>query len=120
MTGQQQQDLMTEQVPMINSTPRRDWDLREPIEHATDDKMDYKLICLNDSNYAGWKYQIKQVLQSKNLWDYVIDPTRFNEPRARQATILLTSSLSYDNLLKVINCEHAHEVWDALLTRKHT
>jgi hypothetical protein len=71
-------------------------------------------MTLNENNYAGWKYQIRLALQAKNLWHFVLDSSLRNDPRAKFASTLITSTLSYDNLLKVINHEFPYDIWTAL------
>lgn len=94
----------------FNMVPSRN----EVAERGSEDKNDYRLLVLNENNYPGWKFQIKLALESKGLWKYVEDPLQSGDPRAKQAATILTSTLSYDNLMKVINCQTAHEMWLAL------
>lgn len=58
-----------------------------------EDKQEYRVITLNEENYAGWKFQMKQVLKSKNLWRFIEQPSE--DPRAEQAmTMIITSKTS--------------------------
>lgn len=81
---------------------------------SSEDKHDYRIITLTEENYPGWKLQVKLLLESKNLWQYVSEREQAQNIRGKQAANLTLSSISYDNMLKVINCQTAFEMWRAL------
>lgn len=80
--------------------------------HNTDDKTDFRCIMLNENNYVTWKWQMKIVLVSKDLWNCISgsgSPNKIN-----QATAILASSLSILNQQRVVNCTTAQEIWNTL------
>lgn len=81
---------------------------------AYEDRNDYRLMILQEDNYTAWKWQMTMVLQSKNLWKYVNDPTVPLDSKANQAAIFLGTTLSENNMLRVINCTTARQIWITL------
>lgn len=76
-------------------------------------KLDLKLYKLEKHNYTIWKIHTTNVLQVKDLYEAV----QYETPdtiKERQARALLTSALSEDNQMKVINCVSAHKIWKRL------
>lgn len=108
--GHGQQQPTGQVLPMMpNFAAGRPQGLMGP---TGEDKQEYRVITLNEENYAGWKFQMKQVLKSKNLWRFIEQPSE--DPRAEQAMTMIITSISYENLLKVINCKDAYGTWKAL------
>lgn len=77
-------------------------------------RVDYKLHILESSNYVIWKQHTMNILEAKCLLDMVVDETAADARRERQARALLTSALSSDNQMKVINCKSAYKIWKRL------
>lgn len=78
---------------------------------------DFRLIKLDKENYVIWKWQFKNVLEAKNLSNVFNRPGQepvATEIEKKQALALLRSSLSDDNMLKIINCRTFSEAWKAL------
>lgn len=86
------------------------------VPQEPEEKIEYKLVILTEDNYTAWKWITTMVLKSKGLWTLVSQPNQQNQPREKQAAILLGTALNYDNMLKVINCQTAHEIWTTLET----
>ena len=78
-----------------------------------DARIDYKLYPLNGENYTIWKAHTKNVLEAKYLLD-LVEGAQGDPVRERQARALLTSALSQDNQMKVINCSTANAIWKRL------
>ena len=78
-----------------------------------EDKLDYRLTTLVEDNYVTWKWQMVMVLKAKGLYDRVVG-TSNDETKKHQAATLLASSLSQQNMQRVINCATAKEIWLAL------
>jgi len=81
--------------------------------NSGEDKLDYRLTTLVEDNYVTWKWQMVMVLKAKGLYDCVVG-TSNDETKKHQAATLLASSLSQQNMQRVINCATAKEIWLAL------
>lgn len=73
---------------------------------------EFKVIKLEQENYAVWKWQFVNVLRAKKL-DAVLT-AEFKPEEASQALALLGSSLSTENILKIINCETFGKAWETI------
>ena len=76
-------------------------------------KFDYKLHTLEKNNYIIWKPHMKNILEVKGLLS-TIQQEDSDPQKERQARALLTSALSTDNQMKVINCVSAFKIWSRL------
>lgn len=75
---------------------------------------DLNIMRLNETNYTGWKFQMRMILEAKKLWVYTQEEDLSQDINAKRTASLILSYLSYDNIMKVINCETAYEIWQAL------
>lgn len=76
-------------------------------------KLEYRLHILDKKNYTVWKKHMTNVLEAKNLLISVqVEDT--DKARDSQTRALLTSALSIDDQMKVINCHTAYKVWKRL------
>lgn len=80
---------------------------------GADAKIEYRLHILEKKNYTVWKAHMKNIMEAKGLWDAVQSET-VATTKETQARALLTSALSDDNQMKVINCDTAHKIWKRL------
>lgn len=74
--------------------------------------LEYRTQILERGNYVIWKRHITNVLEAKGLEEVLARETL--GPKEQKARALLTSSLSADNQMKVINCTTAHKIWKRL------
>lgn len=80
---------------------------------SSTDKQDYRINLLNDNNYITWKWQIEMLLKIRGLYEVVT--AQIQDPaKNRQAAMLLASTLSEQNMQRVINCTTGSEIWNAL------
>lgn len=80
-------------------------------------KLEFKLLKLEKSNYVVWKWQFKNVLKARNLSD-VLDTTKIVRDATKdcEAMALLGSALNDENILKIINCDTFVDAWKAIET----
>lgn len=76
-------------------------------------KIEYRLHILEKKNYTVWKAHMKNILEAKGLLAEVVNELG-NSTKESQARALLTSALSDDNQMKVINCGTAFKIWKRL------
>lgn len=75
-------------------------------------EIEFRTQILDRSNYVIWKRHMKNVLEAKGLLETT--ETEVVGSKEHKARALLTSSLSADNQMKVINCETAYKIWKRL------
>lgn len=80
------------------------------------DKKEVQLIKLEKDNYVSWKWQFKNVLRAKKLDVVLLDSQTRDMEKDHQALALLGSSLSEENILKIVNCESFKEAWRTVQT----
>lgn len=80
----------------------------------TVDKNDYRVIVLGEDNYTTWKWHMNMVLKTKGLYDAVIKNDYKDQTKIDQATALIASTLSQQNMQRVINCDNAYDIWMSL------
>ena len=73
---------------------------------------DLKVLKLEETNYVIWKWQFKNVLDAKGLGLALTDEA--TELVSKQALALLGSTLSEDNMLKIISCTSFGDAWRTL------
>jgi len=76
------------------------------------DKVDIQR--LKGSNWATWKWQLQNVLDSKGLTDVLTGTEPYGSPREVAARQIISSSLDQTLVSKVIHCNTAQEVWTCL------
>ena len=76
-------------------------------------RLEYKLHILEKHNYIIWKQHTTNILEAKGLLG-IVSGTVVDAAKERQARALLTSALSDDNQMKVINCLTASTIWSRL------
>lgn len=101
--GQQsQQQLMLQQNS--NRYPR-------PSSHIS-------VVKLTSKNYQNWKFQIKRVIESRDLQDVVYSPGNREDPEYRYKDVtaqeILAGTLDNEVIPKVQSCNTAYEIWDRL------
>lgn len=84
------------------------------LEGSKGERIEYKLHTLESNNYIIWKMHTQNILEAKGLLDIVKDKKVTDLVKEKQARALLTSVLSNDNQMKVINCASAHKIWTKL------
>jgi hypothetical protein len=75
--------------------------------------IEYRLHILEKNNYTVWKVHMRNILEAKGLIA-AMDADRGSPAKESQARALLTSALSENNQLKVINCQTAYRIWKRL------
>jgi hypothetical protein len=77
-------------------------------------KFEYRLHTLEKHNYTIWKAHTRNVLEAKGLLAETLSEQVVDSTKEMQARALLTSALSEDNQMKVINCQSAYRIWKRL------
>lgn len=85
----------------------------ELVSARSEVKIEYRLHVLENNNYTIWKQHTKNVLEAKGLLE-VVTGTVQDARLESHARALLTSALSAENQMKVINCEKAKRIWTRL------
>jgi len=80
---------------------------------SSESRIDFKLHILEKNNYTIWKAHTRNVLEAKGLMA-AIESELLNSSRERQCRAILTSALSNDNQMKVINCNSSFKIWKRL------
>ena len=78
------------------------------------DKIEYKIESLKEDNYVTWKWLMTSVLKSKQMWNCVVSPDIKDAVKEQKAMALISSAMSTDNMLRVINCTSAYQIWTTL------
>lgn len=81
--------------------------------NEADNKFDYRVTLLDENNYITWKWQIQMILKCKGLLE-TVTKDKGNEIQKSTAATFLASTLSQDNMRRVINCDTAHKIWTTL------
>ena len=76
-------------------------------------RIEYKLHTLEKSNYITWRVHMTNILEAKGLLE-ATQTELVSGSLERQARALLTSALSDDNQMKVVNCHTAYKIWKRL------
>jgi len=78
-----------------------------------EDKIDFKMMRLDSSNYVGWKLQLSAVLKAKKIHECVTGNS-LDPEKELQAYAFLLSAVDSDHLLKIVDCTTSKAVWDRL------
>jgi hypothetical protein len=100
---------MSQENPIVSKSSNQ-----QPPMGPRDFNMNFNVPILGEDNYTGWRYAIEMVLKAKDLWCFVTVKEYENDPKAQVAAAIITSSLSYQNLLKVVNYRLPYDIWTAL------
>lgn len=74
----------------------------------------YVINKLEKDNYVVWKYQFKNVLRARNL-SKALESTGIRDATVdTQALAILSSSISEENILKIINCDNFKDAWETI------
>lgn len=85
------------------------------ITKMSDHQRIFKLIKLEQDNYTVWKWQFKNVACSSGLSAlFGGEESKITSEINRSGLSLLGSSLSDDNILKIINCTEFSAAWSTL------
>lgn len=88
-------------------------DQNQAVANVAEAKVEFRLHVLEKNNYIIWKTHTKNVLEAKGLVA-AIEGELADSLREKQARALLTSALSSENQMKVINCDSAYKIWKRL------
>lgn len=80
---------------------------------------DHKVIRLEKDNYVLWNWQIQNIFNVKGLGDFLKIPNPgetipLDRVKDSRALALLGSSLSSNEMYKVINCTTFKEAWETI------
>lgn len=79
------------------------------------DRLEYRFTVLGEDNYITWKWQISMILESRGLMPCV-SGTSSDASKNHLAATFLASTLSEQNMQRVINCTTAAQIWTTLET----
>lgn len=95
-----------------------------------DDGLVRSVKRFDGKNYQSWKFQITAVLMANEIFD-VVDGTRQRPPNVEgpnaglmkswvkdnaKATAIISSAMEDDQVMSVLVCRSAKEMWDKLVT----
>ena len=71
------------------------------------------IVKLTGDNYVPWKWQIFNILKSRKLSEVLVNDKVESEVDGKTMA-LLGSSLSEENILKIVNCETFYAAWKSI------